>query len=211
MGDTLIQVAVSLKEIGTFVLAHWEWVFATAILPIWKYGKKIYHFYKDMSTMREQMPILVESIKTTNSKLDKLFTYIAPNGGGSISDALVRMEKGGIISQQMQWSEKDSSKDGFFLTDENGLWTKTNKTFQKMVSATAEDCKGNGWIEYLTNTSREEVVDQYREAIEEKRGVEIECAFRRDYAGIWYCILSLSPTRNDGKIIAYTGTIKLKP
>lgn len=210
----LLQVVVATKSLFHLlweaIISHWEittvifGAIGTGGTFLYKKIIKLRKWYFDMDSIRLQMPAI-------NEKLEKIFSFIAPNGGNSISDKIDRIEKRGIVTQQLAWSMKEHSADGEFITNESGGWTRVNKTILKMISATQEDCKGDGWIGYLSNSCREATVEEYKDAIEQKRGTEIECAFKRDFAGIWYVVLSLQPMRNDGVIIGYTGTIKLKP
>lgn len=209
----LLQVAVATKsmlKIWEWVIAHWELSAAvaggicTGGTFLYKKIRKTIKWIRDMEAIRLKMPSIDE-------KLDTLLNFVRPNGGNSITDKIDRIERRGIVTQQLAWSMKEHSPDGEFLTDEKGNWTRVNKPFLKMISSTQDDCKGDGWIGYLSNSCRDEVVDEYKDAIKQQRGTEVECTFKRDYAAVWHMILTLTPMRNDGHIIGFTGTIKLKP
>ncbi len=217
----LLQIASAGKSVfrigWEFIISHWE--VATAFFGgigaigtfFYKKFIKYRNWFKAMDLIKLQVPELMARVAKSNDSLDKLMNFIMPNGGSSMSDKLDRMERRGIITQQLAWSMKEYSPDGEFITNENGEWTKANKTFLKLVSASNEDVLGDGWIAYLTNGCREKTVKEYNEAIEQTRGTEVECVLRRDYAGVWNVVLTLQPLRNDGKTIGFTGSIKLKP
>lgn len=210
---SLLQVVVATEKTALQFLweylgqhINWNWLWTVVFIPAWRYGKKIYQWVKDMESIRKQMPAI-------NDKLDRIVSFVLPNGGSSMSDTLTRIERRSVITQQLAWSQKEHSDDGFFLANEKGEWTRVNKTFLKLISADAEDVltDGWGWVGYLSNSCREATMKEYNLAVEKRRGTEIECIFKRDYAAVWHVSLSLQPMRNDGKIVGYTGTIKLKP
>jgi len=198
MGDTLIQVAVSLKEVGTFILGHWEWVLTVFIYPIIKGIKKLYNWFKQMNDIRKSLPAM-------NDKLDMLVKEFTPNGGGSLKDQITRIERRSALTQVIAWQSREDSPNGEFTADEEGNWNRANRTLLKLIDANDYQVLNLGWLGYVRE--EEEVRERYLLAIQEKRGVSFACHLRRSDDTEWNVTITIEPLRADGKVLGYVGKV----
>ncbi len=206
----LLQVVFAAKSLFKLlwegIISHWE--IATALFAglsaggtfLYRKILKIRKWYFDMESIRLQMPEI-------SKKLDKLMSFVAPNGGNSVTDKLDRIERRSVLTQQLTWQMRENSQNGEFTADENGNWTRVNKTLLNLINAYEYQVTGFGWLGYVNDSEVDAIKEKYLHAIAEKRGVSFQCHFKRDFDVQWDVIFTLEPLRSDGNVIAYVGRI----
>lgn len=202
--DTVVASKPALKLFLEWILAHWEWasgITVTCGTFITFQIRKLIKWVNEMNLLKVEIP----QMKTILMKIESELTS---NGGHSLKDQVSRIDRRVALVQNISWSEKELSEDGFFVTNEHGEWTRCNRAFLNMVGAQESDCLNDGWIGYISFTGKEQALDEYNSAINQKRSAEFPCSFKRDPLGSsWKVNVYLQPMKNDGKIIGFTGTV----
>lgn len=202
--DTVVASKPALKLLWEFISSHIEWI-ASGIIAAGTYLvfkiRKLIKWVNEINMLKVEIPRMKEILMDIKSELTS-------NGGHSLKDQVSRIDRRVALVQNISWSEKELSEDGFFVTNEHGEWTRCNRAFLNMVGAQESDCLNDGWIGYISFTGKEQALDEYNSAINQKRSAEFPCSFKRDVLGSsWKVNVYLQPMKNDGKIIGFTGTV----
>ena len=100
------------------------------------------------------------------SKLDKIMYELVPNGGGSLRDAINRIESRQLMSERRQKAYLLESSLGIWETDEHGRCVWGNRTLERMLGRSPE---GYNWLLSIAPAMREEVQDEWQQAVEGQR------------------------------------------
>lgn len=105
------------------------------------------------------------AISRLETRLDEVMAQLLPNGGGSMRDAINRIE-----SRLTAVMDEDSS--AMFEADASGLCIYANPSMLRLTQRTMDQLKGNGWYNIVDPMDRESVRAEWTAAIEEKRSFE---------------------------------------
>ena len=101
---------------------------------------------------------------------------LTPNGGSSIKDAIGRIETRQLIEVQVRKALSNDSLSGVWETDASGQCTYANRTYQRIVGRSYEDLEGWGWTNIIHKDDRAHVVQEWKEAVADRR--EFQTKFR---------------------------------
>lgn len=97
---------------------------------------------------------------------------------------------------------------GFFRTDSNGHCTYVNNKWCEITGLSTAQALGGGWSLSLYEEDRENVFNEWQQAIKENRPFEMEYRFQRDNQQLTWVTGRTVAERNDkGDITGYLGTI----
>lgn len=111
-------------------------------------------------------------------KLDKVLAELAPNGGGSLRDAIDRIASKQESDNQIRNAVLLNYHDAVFKADENGHYTWVNRTFSNLVNRDREDLLGIGWMKAIKDSIRLQVVDDWLSAVRHRREFEMDIIFQ---------------------------------
>lgn len=131
----------------------------TALAVVWKFiGKPIVQGFKRIS----EVYIAVDNI---NKEFQR-------NGGGSLRDAVDRIEKTTTHQEERQRILLGLVPFGVIETDTKGHVTFVNRTYLRWTGKEEHELLGEGWVSIIHPDDRERIVREWREAVEQLRSFE---------------------------------------
>ncbi len=106
------------------------------------------HLYNTLGQLPEQLASIAAELK--------------PNGGGSMRDAVNRIELGQHVNRATMRAYSETPEFGRFETNEKGECGYADRTFLRWVQRTPDEVKGWGYLNCICDDEREDV----REAVE---------------------------------------------
>jgi PAS domain S-box-containing protein len=104
----------------------------------------------------------------TKEKISKIYAELHPNGGGSVRDAINRIEMRLVNVEQKQNVYLLEGPQGIFEADKNGRYVAVNRTFCRMVGKTEKELMGMGWMNSVSHDEKSEVFDEWMTAVQNK-------------------------------------------
>lgn len=150
--DQLEQFAKIVGSIGVIVAATaaaWK----KGIKPFWNFASNVSNIFEGLDAIKYQL---------------------VPNGGGSIRDAIDRIEARQIIHEQRYKMLYMDSPFAIFETDAEGNSIHVNRTYCRWTGRSAEELQGNGWLNILAPESRSAVFKEWETAMEQSREFSME-------------------------------------
>jgi len=151
----------------------------------------------------------VKKINKTIITIEKIEEEFKPNGGGSLRDAINRIENSLLLEQQtrrvmsmaLEVAIIESNADGFYL------WV--NQAFTNISGLTPTDAKNYGWVTAIDPKEREAVTAEWELAIKQKRTFQMEYRIVNINTGIPTKVSALSfPISNEkGILIGHVGIL----
>lgn len=120
-----------------------------------------------------------EERKSLAEKINKIHYEMTSNGGGSIKDAINRIEwrLGDIESTQKVAMNVQGV--AFWISDEEGLCTYASPHLCKIMGRSEDEIKGNGWASWLIAEDRERVFDAWRFSVENRSAFDEYYTYRK--------------------------------
>lgn len=183
---------------------------------VWQYVKDQYVFIAASVGalcgfwVKIMMPAVRWGFRTAEivSKLDKLISEVSPNGGGSMRDAINRIEANQItIEERVKILLLDSS-DMIWESDVAGNWIWANQTLLNKIDANLSDVAGHGWIVAVPELQRERVVREWERAIADKREFRLDFSFQNPNNIETKVTAKAWPLRRGGKLYGWIGIAK---
>ena len=157
----LLQNAATIEALAKlssafFILAGLAWAFLKWVVP----------FFGNINRSWNELHDIVKELK--------------PNGGSSIKDAVVRLDKAvaqlvtntEIISSK-QWALVATQPSPVFETDNEGRCIRANTSYMNLAERDFEQLKGYGWENFLHSEDRELVSDEWQEAVRKRRAFDL--------------------------------------
>lgn len=136
-------------------------VIAAAAIATWRKGiKPLWSFASNIANILDG--------------LDAIKYQLVPNGGGSLRDAIDRIEARQIIHEQRHKLIHMDSPFAIFETDADGNSIHVNRTYCRWTGRSAEELQGNGWFNVLAPESRSAVFNEWASAMEQSREFSME-------------------------------------
>jgi PAS domain S-box-containing protein len=141
-------------------------------------------------------------------KLDSILYQLSPNSGGSLRDAIDRIEQNQTVAMNRLRSFFSDSQTAYFEADEYGGYVWANKTFLDLTGRSLQDVMGAGWELVIEQGKRKEFVEEWQRAIESERDFESSVTVVRLGRTSLPCSVSAHALRdNKGVVRSYIGTI----
>lgn len=151
----------------------------TIIAGILTASGTIYLFIKKlMKKLKPHLEIL-ENLQKLTHTVDIIYKEFRPNGGSSFSDRLAVLSKDvkenteltkNIESVQLWRINIDPVP--IFHSNEEGEASYVNPAYCSLLKRTKEELLGNGWKNCLIQEKRQEVIDEWKTCVKEKRAFE---------------------------------------
>jgi hypothetical protein len=155
-------------------------------------------------------PAVKAVIKTINT-IEKMHEEFQPNGGGSLRDAINRIETRLLVEQQTRraLSMVMDVNVAIFERDAKGLYLWINQCYSNISGLSLAEAKNYGWINAIDPREREKVLNEWNSAIEQKRAFQMEYKIINIQTGIPTKVKCNSCPLHDEKeeIVGYVGTL----
>lgn len=137
---------------------------AGALWGIWLWLRR-----SSMAKSIRAFPGLADAMATIGRDLHEVKLQVTPNGGGSMRDAIGRIELGLADVMAATQANADGSMEGHVDVSTDGRWTWINGTLLRWLGADPARLVGWGWVNTLMQDQRNEVRAEWESAIEERR------------------------------------------
>ena len=210
----LLATAESIIKIGGAVAAT-----IIFINKVW--FKKWYAGYK--AARNEFRVAVLERFDKVEAKVNTINKQVNPNGGSSLPDSNVRIEKvlGGLI-QSIE--NIDSKISGIVLSqrntreisgihnwesDANGSVTYVAPSLCEIYGVTAEYVMGYSWVGLIIPRDKQRSLDAWHESIEYGTSYEIELTIQRSDKMYVDIKATAIHTKKDGKVVNSLGRVEV--
>jgi PAS domain S-box-containing protein len=109
-----------------------------------------------------QLPDLITQMRRVHAEL-------VPNGGGSIKDAILRIEQRQLLSERRTWALLADAPTAIFEAGVDGRVRSVNQTFARWAGRDRDDLVGHGWLAAIASADRDRVSHAWRTAVREQR------------------------------------------
>lgn len=167
-----------------------------ALAAIWKYALKP----------------MKEWFTKTNKLWETIAAEFRPNGGGSMKDALNRIETRQLVEVQVRKALNNDTLFGIWESDEKGKCTYVNRTYQRIVGLSPDDLLGWGWINIVHTDDRAKLAQDWEQTLKQEREWHAEFRVVRPSDETTIPVISVGhPLKGrDGKLKGYVGQLVVK-
>lgn len=123
-------------------------VWKRALLPLWRFANNTADIFNSLEYIKHEL---------------------SPNGGGSIRDAVDRIEAKLIISEQRYKLLTMDSPFSVFETDATGDFLHVNRTYCRWAKCSSTDLEGKGWLNFLSAAERQRIFQEWQTAVAHER------------------------------------------
>ncbi|MEY4571732.1 MAG: hypothetical protein RLZ10_943 [Bacteroidota bacterium] len=149
-------------------LEWWEKIFGALVglgisfLSIAKAAKFFWSAVSDANKFANNIVDLVPDLK-------KIAKEFKPNGGSSLKDILCRLENHLAHTDQKIRVVASCIGISAFEADKFGLYTFVSKQWSDVTGFNSDQAQGNGWINVIEESEREELFKEWQSCIEQNR------------------------------------------
>lgn len=145
--------------------------------------------------------------------LREIIKELHPNGGSSLRDSLIRIEsklerthRATKITLRMQRLHEDAAGLASFLADENGRCVYANTHYLALVGLTIDEVSNFGWINAVEENDRDDVIEDWHDAIKDRRDFHRTIQYRRLRTGETFIArCDAYVVQDDSSIIGWVG------
>ena len=172
----------------------------TAFIIILRFLKQVvsalkapYRFFKEQSQSARDSAIIRKEVTL--------------NGGGSLKDAVIRIEMRISVTEQEQRAVDSDAQHAIFRSDETGRCFWVNPAYCKLVDRQLSEITGNGWESYIHWEDREHILTEWHKAVIGEREFEMQYRLNDNRA----VNVKAHPLRHPltGKLLGYRGSVRL--
>ena len=106
--------------------------------------------------------------------MDALLTEIRPNGGGSLRDAIDRIEERQVIFDGRSRALMHEGQNIVLEAGVDGYCTWANRRYSQLTGQSKEEYKGHGWMNMVCAEDRAKVEEEWDQVIREDRGFNMK-------------------------------------
>jgi len=125
--------------------------------------------YKSAKPIVLQIYQFIQEHLDLPQKIDAIYKEIRPNGGGSMKDAVGKLQQSVAKIEKRQIAEYMNSAFPCLETDDKGDITWVNRSYLRMLNTTFEEVQGKGWKNFVHPKDRERIFKEWQEAVDDKR------------------------------------------
>lgn len=112
-------------------------------------------------------------IDEMTDKLNLIMSEFKPNGGSTLRDRIVDIGNNISIIIVERDATFQLSADAMFKADKNGYCTAANQSLCNLYGATSEQMLGHGWFNFISESDRNRVKEEWQSIIESGREISI--------------------------------------
>lgn len=146
--DTIAKVVAILAALGGMGWATW----ARGVRPAIRWARSTRRAWDDMV-----------------QKVDRIDSELRPNGGGSIRDAIDRVELRQVVASRVQDALLVDQGVGCMQFDTAGACKDVNRGMCYLTGRPVPDLIGHGWLDAIDESERKHVTDTVRSAMAQNR------------------------------------------
>lgn len=131
--------------------------------------------------------VIKPAMKEARDKKKKLYDMVAKihheinfNNGGSIKDAVFRIESRIARLEDNQRIVMNVQNVAFWESDENGFVTYASPALCKLVGRSESEIMGNNWVSCIEPTEKESVFEAWRFSVENNTPFDEEYNYRKE-------------------------------
>ncbi len=186
---------------------------------------------KKVMAMRREKKLLEEHRDRQMRIIEEIAAQLQPNGGTSLADHVTKIDdnlatlsarmaaldsRSIAIQRRQQFSDQvmrsilDASGMAFWESNEAGETVYASQRLAEMIGCSPPEVLGRGWVTFLHPQDKEQVVREWREAVQEKRG--FAAAYRylhRNGRVVKVHGRSVPLVNENDEIIGHSGTLTL--
>lgn len=160
---------------------------------------------------RRLKQLINASVRVAESatKIDVIYTQMFTNGGGTMRDAINRIENRIAIVEKKQSVHIMDTPHALFESDQKGKFTTVNRTFCRWVNMSESELIGNGWINAVHEHERDILIDLWRKSVENEVEFRKETKLVSINDDVIEVTINAKPMRGaDGSLLGYIGSIE---
>jgi PAS domain-containing protein len=173
---------------------------SVVLIGIWRFGGKVRLKWRNLMT-------LLALADRISSQLADIKKELTPNGGGSLKDQVSRIEQGQILTELHAKALLDQSSAPTFRCDARGHWIWANRALLKLSDMQAEQIYGNGWINLVIASEREDVHCEWISAVEQGRDFSMTFTIQTAGKPPARVYGQASILRNGASVVGYLGSL----
>lgn len=185
------KIAGYVAAILSFSYGFWKWV-----------ARPIYKHFAQVSALR----CMVETI----------YEEVTPNGGGSIKDAVRRIEsqsgdiEAKLVSlQHIHDAYREDDPIGIFECTTEGENLHVNRTYARWLGVSKTDLLRFGWVNFIPEADRLNYKDHWSAAFLEGRELEFEISLESINKELIHCSVWAYPIADKrGEVVQYLGIMR---
>jgi PAS domain S-box-containing protein len=172
---------------------------------------------------REAMAAVPQQIKALVDAVGGIEKQVRPNGGGSLMDAVTRIERDGQSHgrdlQQLRTSvegidaivraQGDLAAEGTFVCDPDGSNTAVNLTYARMLGVGRDDLRGNRWKGYIHPDDSVDFLRKNAQALADHRMFSGRCRMVRSDGDVISVDVTIIPEPETPPARAWYGKVRL--
>jgi PAS domain S-box-containing protein len=149
------------------------------------------------------------SVKKNTDLLAQVAEELKPNGGGSLRDAVDRIDNRSARSDAFQraaWSFWDES--GLYEADTEGRCVWVNRAYRRISQRETEELLGQGWIVAIAPGDRDAVLREWEHCIADERDFTMDYKMVNAHGELIAVKGMAVPLRDDdGTVIGWLGRV----
>lgn len=161
-------IAKTVAAIAAAVVALWG-----VLVKVWSWVKDT-KFYRSITgkARREQISEILSQLRGVSDQMKDLHREITPNHGGSLNDAVRRIERKLDTQQALVLAMEDSHNRLVFHAAIDGQWLWVSSATARLLGKSPEQLRGWGWVNSVCPEQRAELRKEILQAQSEKREVQ---------------------------------------
>jgi PAS domain S-box len=154
--------------------------------------------------------LLIEQAILAMPKIQMIHQEFYINGGGSMTDRMIRIENSLITVGQKQHIYLLEHALGIFESDAKGDCIGVNRTYCRMVDRTVEECLGTGWVENVHPEDVDDVIDAWNKSVKGKRDFRMNYRMVKSTGQEISIFVTAHPMKNPWtkEVIGFMGSVK---
>lgn len=132
---------------------------------------------------------------------------LQPNGGSSLRDTVSRIEMRQMTSDRRHRAFLSAAVTAHFETNERGEYIWVNPAFKRLIDRDWESIRGNGWVNSISQSYRDDVCDEWQRAIAQRRDFTMDYVIKRGNEQLHVHSHAIAMLKENGELLGYVGTL----
>lgn len=182
---------------------------AGAVLALWPVAARLFRWLRNLSQEVSFMLHHRRDFEALSTKIDALLMEFRPNGGGSMRDALDRIERNMEFVTGMRRAHQNLSNVAMVETDATGRVVWVNRGFVRLFGVDEASVLGSGWVNTVVADEREWAERTWLHAIQEEREFDETITYvNRENGRCFRARATAAPIRGGhGEVLGYLAEI----
>lgn len=192
--ETIAAIVGTVLALGG---AFWRWI-----------GRPVVRTVKANYKSLQEVPVLTEKLDGLTKALGEIRSEFRTNGGSSMRDMMERMERNQDNMGQIVKGILMSQAFGSFSMNINGEITDPGRMLCKLLGRTEGELRGNNWLTYVSEDDRDDVRDEWFQAVKDQREFEKGFRFKGGNGNVVHLQIRCYPMLNDKRqLFGFFGTL----